>query len=430
MLCNFPVWQARGGQPLLIRAAARAKKISDPERTAERTSCMPLQSNGTRSKFGLASVGGGLLLFVACGGSPGEADDSRRSVALMSTACVTNSARVVDCSSASGAGSNTHGGTPASTYGTPASTYGGTPASSYGGTPTTSYGGSVSSGGATASGGSSSEPGDGLAGSMSLGGGSGEEDPKPVETKAINAIVQCLKDKQAKQKAPLSVADAIDCFPKECTYELVMSVKSLHNSCYTAKGCELPRVLVHCGEGTGSSIGSFNLCPTRSNRVKDFTHHFEISEDVGTKDKTRIFAFSQALFPWKEQEVLITDDKKFTCFGGTCHSFSDKPTIANKGVPFLDHVPEYFPEKQKDIEAVCKCMTDEAFTEIKYRMDGEGVAVEKDDVELARKMCGLFKDRFKQRPPREPKKENEGEDDAELEAMTEFLSRIRVDSAP
>ncbi|HKO49195.1 MAG TPA: hypothetical protein VJV79_15790 [Polyangiaceae bacterium] len=332
-------------------------------------------------------------------------------------------------------GVNTSGGTGAvSTGGTGAVSTGGTGAIS--GAGYVSSGGSSASGGSTVSGGTSSEgggdPGGGFAGSVGLGGGSGEEDPKPVETKAINAIVQCLKDKQAKQKAPLSVADGIDCFPKECSYELVMSVKSLHNSCYTAKGCELPRVLVHCGEGAGSSIGSFNLCPTRSSRVKGFTHHFEIAEQVATtEEKARIFAFSQALFPWQEQEVLITDAKKATCFGGTCHSFADKPTIANKGTPFTDHVPQFFPETQKDLEAVCKCMTDEAFTEIKFSKDtkeGDGVAVEKDDVALARQMCGLFKDRFKQLPPRVAK-ENQAEVDLELDSIREFLSRIRVDSA-
>jgi len=376
---------------------------------------MPLQSNATRSKFGLASAGGGLFLFVACGGIATETDESRHSSSLL--------ARATGEANASLAGTN-----PGTSGGFTSSASGGFAA--FGGS--ISAGGSVAAGGATASGGIPSEggsdPGDGLAGSLGAG-GSGEEDP--VETKAIDAILKCLNDKQAKQKAPLSVADAIDCFPKECTYELVMSVKSLHNSCYTPNGCELPRVLLHCGEGTGSSIGSFNLCPTRSDRVKGFTHHFEVSEEVGTTDdKTRIFAFSQGHFPWKQQDILITPDKKFTCFGGTCHAFAEKPSIANKGVPYLDQIPKHFPEKQKDLEAVCKCMTDEAFTEVKYSKNSDGIAVEKDDIALVRKMCDLLKERFKQRPQREAKQDNEEEEKLELEAVTDFVNRIQVDSAP
>jgi hypothetical protein len=235
------------------------------------------------------------------------------------------------------------------------------------------------------------------AGEPEDGGGPDAKDNKPVETAAITATLECLNKKQANTKEKLSPADAIDCFDKACTYQLVMSVKSLHEACYTPGGCELPRVLVHCGKPPSATIASFNLCPVKPD-------HFEVAEQVGTSDaQVPIFGMSMFEFPWHKQQtigaVLITDkNKTHTCFGGTCHWTSKVPAIANGGIPHLDQPPKLFPTTQTDLENVCKCLADETFTRIKRTPNAGETDVDAANIALVRKMCPLLRDRFKPKP--------------------------------
>jgi hypothetical protein len=231
-----------------------------------------------------------------------------------------------------------------------------------------------------------------------------------VKTPAIQKVLDCINGKAKDKK--LEPADFVACFDaNECTYELVMSQKSLHLSCYTAspKKCELPRVILNCGKAPQSMLASFNLCPHSPN-------HVEVAEQVGADPRLgRILGMSKFPFPWDKQrgigDVLIKSPNPPPqgCFGGACHDVRKAPLIANDGVPYLDTLPH--PESvisNKSLTDVCKCLTEENFDKIVFYPDySDGKATNdatKENIAVVRALCGAFgKVEFKQKePPKKP----------------------------
>jgi len=252
--------------------------------------------------------------------------------------------------------------------------------------------------------------GDGFGGSAgsNAAGGAGGGDDKEVDPTAIKEVIDCLNKKAKDGK--LAPADAVSCFKdKGCKYQLVMSVKSLHISCYAAdqnKKCELPRVILHCGKDPNAVLAGFNLCPIDPN-------HVEVSQQV-TADPGRLFAMSQFRFPQEKDSTRKLDDvlkkERFVgspngCFGGTCHASHDSPKIAGGGVAFSDKVPaaDSVPETQT-LEEVCECLKNAKFDEVipytepKSSGNPSSPVDPKTNIDVVRALCEeILKPKFEKR---------------------------------